>query len=148
MNALIEEGIVLRETVALAEISDNNGTLVQIRVTGRVLCAYQVVLIVNKRLAVQRDSSNRQVVRGIAYEYHAFIRTTNPRRALLRYDDSHDMLHRHFFDSNGKELERSPRSIPLDSLPRMDLVIREAVALAGGPALPEEWMTRDDLPWS
>lgn len=133
MEALIRDGDVLRDTLTFREIFDETA-LVRVNLRGRVVCRDGVVLVVNKWLRVRRGSSGRNEVLGEFYSYQAYRRGKRP-VPILRYDNAHGSeIHRHFFDPAGREI--GTQRISMESLPRLDLVIREAIAIATGSPIP------------
>lgn len=133
MEALVREGFVLRDTLTFREIYDESD-LLRVNLRGRVVCSDGVVLVVNKWLGVRRGSTGRNEVLGEFYSYQAY-RRGKPPIPILRYDNAHGSgLHRHFFDAAGKEI--GVQHVTLQTLPRLDLVIREAVAIATGSPIP------------
>lgn len=131
MDDLRGEGLVIRDTLVFREVRDEpSGELLRVNVRGWIACADRAVIAVNKWLMVRRGPHNRYEVKGEDYSYHAWVRG-NPRRELFRYDSAHglDRLHRHVFDEDGRETDIIP--VSLDALPRLDLVVHEAVGLAG-----------------
>lgn len=133
MDALAREGLVRSDRLTFVELRTSSGDLRAVNLRGRIDCCDDVVITVNKWLDVSRNARNQVVVRGRLYGYHAWVRGT-PRRNLLRYDNAHaSQLHRHFFDDVGREI--GVVAVSLESLPRLDLVIREAVALVRGTPL-------------
>jgi hypothetical protein len=105
---------------------DMRGEPLRIQVTGRIRCTAGVEVQVDTWLDVRRRRDNRLEVRAYTYSYHAWIERTG--QELLRYDNAHGELHRHFFDSRGTEVEVA--AIRLDELPTLDAVVEEAVSLA------------------
>lgn len=134
MAALVRGGLVVRDTLTFREIYDaQSGGLAKVNLRGRVVCTHGVVVIVDKWLRVRRGRGGHYEVLGEFYAYHAYRRGTPP-VWLARYDNAHGSdLHRHFFDSGGRETR--VEVVTLESLPRLDFIIREAVFLAGGPPL-------------
>ena len=140
MDSLYAEGLILRDTVSFREIYTPSGALRLVNVRGRIYCPARVRVAVSKYLEVGLNERNQLVVKGRLYSYHAWV-SGKPRRDLARYDNSHgvDSLHRHFFDENGFEV--ATESVAYDSLPRLDLIIREALALANGEPLDSIYAT-------
>lgn len=134
MESLAREGLVYRETLTFRELLKPSGALRWVNLRGRIYCCDDVAITVNKYLDTALDDRNQIVVRGQWYQYHAWVRG-RPRRDLLRYDNCHgfDSLHRHFYDASGTEI--AVEGIPLDTLPRLDLVIRESIAVATGGSI-------------
>ena len=134
MDSLEAEGLVQRDTLTFREIRTPGGALAAVNLRGRIECCERIVIAVNKWLDTAINDWSQLVVQGRSYSYHAWVRA-RPRRDLLRYDDGHGELHRHFFDATGVEVGIQP--VALDSLPRLDLLIREAVALVQGTSIAE-----------
>lgn len=134
MDSLYAEGLVVRDTIAFRELRSEAGVLRFVHVRGRIICVEHVRIAVSKYLHVALNRRNQLLVKGMVYSYHAW-QGGRQRRDLARYDNSHDLgeLHRHFFDEHGREVAQEP--VSYDSLPRLDLIIREAVALARGTPL-------------
>jgi hypothetical protein len=133
MEDLTKRGLILRDSIEFIERRDDRGELRFVVVRGRIACSNNVAIAVRKILEARRGRYNRYEVLGIDYSYHAFVRGT-PRRDLFRYDNAHGdltMLHRHVYDESGFEIGRIP--VSLDELPRLDLIVETAVAMAGQP---------------
>jgi len=129
MAALINEGVVTRETLRFSEFLDGN-RLIEVNLAGRLATSSGGILSVDKWLTVD-DRDGRLYVRTREYSYHAWILRPSPRRDLFRYDNSHgafDTLHRHRFDTDGAERGSDP--IEADLMPPLADVIREAEFLA------------------
>lgn len=141
MDSLAAEALVFRDTLTFRELRKESGALRWVNLRGRIQCCDGVVIAVNKGLDVALNDRNQIVVRGNAYSYHAWVRG-RPRRHILRYDNSHgeNALHRHFFDVAGNQIAIEP--VSLDSLPRLDLVIREAVAWVRGDPIEDLYQHR------
>lgn len=134
MDALAAEGIVISDTLTFIEVRDErSGELVAVNLRGRIRCVDDVVIMVDKWLGVRRGRDNHHEVLGQSYRYHAWQRGRS-RRDLVRYDSAHGLthLHRHEFDAAGRETAIVP--LDLQTMPRLDLVIQEAVRLAGRPS--------------
>lgn len=129
MESLEAEGLVHRDSLAFREVRRPTGDIAWVNLRGRIWCSDDVLIRVDKWLATTPGRRGGLLVKGRWYSYHAWI-PGKPRRDLLRYDNSHGEgdLHRHFFDDSGDEIAIEP--VSYDSLPRLDLLIREAVALA------------------
>lgn len=139
MDRLRDEGVVERDTLSFHESEDAEGELALVVLRGRVICSGEVVIRVDKKLMVKRDSHNRWVVKTRFYQYHAWRRNRagRGRRDLLRIDNAHRArLHRHIFDSAGVETEVV--DFELEQMPSLDEFIREAVELASNPTAPLE----------
>ena len=137
MDALVEEGVVVRDTLTFRENRDAAGRLVEVNLRGRIETANGGVLVVNKWLDVRH--APRAEVRTHEYAYHAFVRAAPRRRDLFRYDNCHgglETLHRHAFGPDGNPTGIEP--VAHDELPPLDQIIREteeaAAAALGGLA--------------
>lgn len=128
MQTLMDEGLVLRSRLSRIEIGGKKLQKVQIR--GRVECARDVVIVVDKWLEARYNHRNQCEVRGFSYSYEACLRGG---RQLVRYDSAHglDRLHRHTYDPRtGKEIDEQP--IALGDLPSLSDFIREGVQASRG----------------
>lgn len=123
MDRLADEGIVIHDHVSFIEIRQSD-SLEFIQVVGRLECADNLVVSVNKLLEVRFSPSRRLEVRGLDYSYHAWTRNGCD---VLRYDNAHGPLHRHAFDLR-RCVEEGVSAIDLDSLPTLDEFVREAIA--------------------
>ena len=134
MESLEAEGLVYRDNLSFREVRRPTGEIAWVNVRGRIECSDAVLIRVDKWLATASGIRNQLMVRGQWYSYHAWLRR-KPRIDLLRYDNSHgeSQLHRHFFDEAGQEIAVEP--VAFDSLPRLDLLIREAVGLVRGTSI-------------
>ena len=132
MNALFDEGVVVRDTQRFRDNTTTDGRLTEVNLRGRVYTASGAVLVVNKWLEVRYRA--RVEVRTHEYAYHAFVRSLPRRRDLFRYDNCHgglDTLHRHRFGSDGEPQGLEP--IPHHRLPWLSEIIREAEGAAAAP---------------
>ena len=128
MTALIEETVVLNDSVRFYEYENVRGELVEINVMGRVETTSGAILSVNKWLEVGYPHGSRISVRTREYSYHAHVRTAGARADVFRYDNCHggmDTLHRHAYDDEGAEAG-DPAPIAADQMPPLNIVIREA----------------------
>ena len=136
MERLRAEGMVTRSFLTFSESGSRDGNLVAVQLAGIVVC-HQVIIRIDKKMAVRRDRQNRYQVRTQYYQYHAMVARRNgqPRRNLIRFDNAHgeDGLHCHRFDAIGSEVSRVP--ISLEHLPTLDEFVRLAVAIAEGSRL-------------
>lgn len=126
MERLQQEGIVLRANVSFREVMERNA-LLKVNVQGVVVCAGDVLVKVDKWLAVRRNSRRQLEVKGTDYAYHAWLRG---RRDLLRYCSAHglDDLHCHHFDLvTGEEVDQI--RIELHQLPLLGDFISQAVEI-------------------
>lgn len=123
MTNLLDEGLVEKDALDFEEIRTGR-TLTAVIISGQVFCMGGLIVRVNKQLDVRRSSSGYEV-RGIDYDYHAWLPATG--QPVLRYDMAHEWLglHVHVFDpATGKELTTR---IELDDLPTLDGFIRQAL---------------------
>ena len=131
MNALFDEGVVVRDTQRFRENITADGRMTEVNLRGRVYTASGAVLVVNKWLEVRYRA--RVEVRTHEYAYHAFVRSLPRRRDLFRYDNCHgglDTLHRHHFGPDGEPQGSEP--IAHHQLPWLSEIIREAEDAAAG----------------
>ena len=129
MDRLRDEGLVLRDTLSFYESEAANGELVLVVLRGRLICSLGVVIRVDKKMLVRRDTRNRYIVRTRFYQYHAMIRGRSGRRDLSRIDNAHEaQLHRHVFDATGAEL--GTVALDLATMPTLDEFVRGAVSAA------------------
>lgn len=126
MDRLREEQLVIHDHVDFIEVRTHDLAAVQIE--GRLECAFDVVIAVDKWLEVRRGTRGRIEVRGSSYSYHAWVRNGN---YLLRYDSAHGLedLHRHEYDPRSGA-ETSVTNISLSELPTLDSIVRAAVEQA------------------
>lgn len=120
MRTLEREGVVVGDSLSFVLIKDDVGDLVSVHIYGRIDCAHGITINVEKWLAASGNE-----VRGSEYSYQAFLR--DPERDILRYDNAHGPLHRHFFDGQGHDVGQ--QELGFDDFPTLDQVIREAVRL-------------------
>jgi hypothetical protein len=102
--------------------------LVTVNVLGTLVCAEDVLIKVDKRLAVRRNRRRQYEVKGSDYVYHA--RSRRRGLNLIRYCSAHGMddLHCHLFDlQTGNEISRP--NIGLEHLPTLGDFIPQAIAL-------------------
>ncbi len=102
---------------------DGSGVL---EIKGDIYCRYNVVLSVDKKLAVREVGNNLLQVRGYDYCYHAYLKAG---RQLLRYDNTHDLddYHKHVFDGTGKQIEC--KSLTRGQFPVLSEVLDELSAM-------------------
>jgi hypothetical protein len=127
IERLVKEGKVLRDVLSFIETADGQ-KLVTVNIRGRIECAGDVLVFVDKWLDVRRGRKNRYEVKGYSYSYHAWLRNTS--RTPLRYDTAHGFegLHRHrFVPAEGREVAER---ISLDQLPTLTGFIEEALQIA------------------
>lgn len=130
MEDLYREGLVDHDDLRFTETVGAGGEALKIRLSGQIECARGVSVRVLKWMDVRRDARARLEVISRYYQYHAWRPARGRRReqALVRYDQAHGGLHRHVFDTAGHEVRSEP--MDLDSIPRLDAFIREAVEIA------------------
>jgi hypothetical protein len=124
MERLLREGVVLRHNLSFREIIERNA-LIKVNVHGVVICTDDVLVKVDKWLAVRRNPRRQVEVKGTDYAYHAWLRG---RRDLIRYCSAHGLedLHCHHFDLlSGVEIDQT--RIPLQDLPLLGDFISQAV---------------------
>ena len=129
MRALIESGKVTRNRLSFVETRDDKRKqeLLTVQVAGRIECAFDVLIVVDKWLEVRRGRHNRYEVRGHSYSYQAWLRNSHE---LVRYDTSHgiERLHCHRLDPETKQT--SITQIALEDLPTLTDFIEEALGIA------------------
>ena len=133
MDCLRDEGLVARDTLSFYESEDAAGELVLVVLRGRIVCSFDVLIRVDKKMLVTRDARNRYMVKTRFYQYHAMVRgrAGQPRRDISRIDNAHEgNLHRHVFDRAGAEL--TTIKLELATMPTLDSFVREAVRAASG----------------
>lgn len=131
MDVLYAEAAVISDDLEFFEVFDTGRILRKVRLEGHVQCANDVQVRVLKWMDTRRGVREEIEVLTTFYQYHAWRPGHEGRReqSLVRYDQAHgDSPHRHVFDSVGDEV--GTEQITLDSMPRLDSVIREALALA------------------
>ena len=131
MERLRDEGLVAWDTLSFYESEDAGGKLVLVTLQGRIVCSFDVLIRVDKKMLVTRDARNRYMVRTRFYQYHAMVRgrAGQPRRDLSRIDNAHEgHLHRHLFDVAGAEL--GTVELELAAMPTLDQFVRDAVSAA------------------
>ena len=121
------EGLVWEDSLSLLPMGNpHKRSPNRIRILGRLRCAYDVSVHVDKTLVVRYSRRGLQV-KGTAYSYHAWLASTE--QDILRYDMAHgDGLHCHVFDLARGESALLPA--PLDLLPTLDGFVRIACRLA------------------
>ncbi len=126
MRLLEDEGLVINNYLVINEVRNRHtNTLVQVQIEGAIYCKDDVVIFVDKWLAVRKDRSGRDEVKGDSYSYHALIRGND--QYLIRYDCAHGPLHKHDYEpSNGRE---SIVDIDLVDFPTLSDFIRDAIDL-------------------
>ncbi len=100
--------------------------MASVRIHGRLRCAHDVSVQVDKVLSV-RYARHVPQVRTIRLAYHAWLNTTE--QEVLRYDMAHgEGLHCHVFDLLTGESALLPA--PLDMLPTLDGFVRMSCSRA------------------
>jgi len=131
MEALYDEAVVERDDLRFTEFEhDGAGTLAQVGLIGTVFCCSGALVKVTKWMGVRRLRRREFEVRTDYYQYHAWLPKSRQKRQLplLRYDHAHGSEpHRHEFDANGNCSD--VRQLTLDTIPRLDDVLREAAEL-------------------
>ena len=127
LHRLTDTGQVLRDRLSFREARAGK-ELRSVNIRGRIECASNVLVMVDKWLDVRRGRRGNYEVRGTSYSYHAWIRG---RGTLVRYDTAHGFqgLHRHLIDPETHVETRD--EIALDDLPTLADFILEALDLAG-----------------
>jgi hypothetical protein len=132
MDVLLRDAIVVSDDLVFEEVFDeSSGDIVQIGLRGNVNLACGARLKVTKWMETRGRPDGDVDVRTIYYQYHAWWPKIAGKRQqmLVRYDQAHgSQPHRHQFDRNGHQVTQT--MLTLDTMPRLDAVIREAAALA------------------
>jgi hypothetical protein len=129
MQALENEGLIIRNRLRFIELRGDDESLESVQICGPIECISGIMVIVNKWLSTRRGTNNRPEVKGCSYSYHAYIHTQDNRPPIIRYDSAHwqGQLHRHTFDPlSGRE---TIDDITLEELPSLGDFIRQAVSL-------------------
>ncbi len=128
MRRLENVGLVLHDGISFIETVES-GDLISVNVSGRIECAGEVSIEIDKWLAVAKRSDGRFQVRGEFYTYQAWRAAGMIVMELLRYDSSTtESLHLHTFDRQGRETGK--RGVALAELPNLDQFIEVVCALA------------------
>lgn len=127
MAGLAAEGKVLHYGLSTVE-TRRRRELVSVNIKGRLECAFDVLVLVDKWLEVRRGAQRHYEVKGYSYSYHAWRRGTGT--TLIRYDSSHglDRLHRHSLSL--ATLQEIQEPISLGDLPTLTDFIEEALGIA------------------
>lgn len=111
-------------------------------IRGEISCLGNIVVRVDKTLAILDDGTTDPPVQTILYAYNAFVRSRN---SFLRHDNAHrypghsDEHHRHDFDwKTGEHLPGSPSWVGMDGWPTMSKFIEEVRDWY--------WKNREELP--
>ena len=126
MDVLRRDGFVEDDSLEFTILRGRNGRIDQVRLDGNVFCSDGVAVEVTKFMDT-RELEGRLEVLSTYYRYHAW-RPRHGGQSLIRYDQSHGYPHYHRFDRDGNT-ERHDE-LTLDTMPRLDAVIREAVELS------------------
>jgi hypothetical protein len=128
LETLMQDGVVRRHSLSIYEVQDDRSELLKVNIRGRILCDQNVVIRIDKWLAVRRHPRGHLEVKGTDYAYHAWLRGAG--RNLIRYCTAHGLgdLHYHAFDLvTGDETEQV--RIDLRALPLLADFIQQAVEL-------------------
>jgi hypothetical protein len=131
MEVLYRDGVVEDDGLLFNEVIADSGEMVKVRLAGEVICCRGVRLRVLKWMDVRRNEGGALEVLTVFYQYHAWRLRAGRKREqpLLRYDQAHGgEPHRHGYDRDGTE--QPLEQLSLDTMPRLDAVIREATDLA------------------
>lgn len=128
MESLYREGLILDDTLTFTHTTGESGELIRVNLAGIVDCRGDVTVEISKWLSVRRGLRNRVEVLTEFYLYHAQHEIGGRQMPLFRYDNAHGELHRHWFDQDGQETR--VEDVPIETMPRMDAVLREAVSAA------------------
>lgn len=128
---LYDEGVIATDDLIFEEVYDETtGAIAQVGLSGSVTCACGAKVRVSKWMETNLREGGGFDVRTVYYQYHAWWPKLGKKRqqALVRYDQAHGSEpHRHYFDPTGRQI--SHERLTLDTMPRLDAVIREAAAL-------------------
>jgi len=131
MDVLFRHGIVEADDLVFEEVFDDvTAEIVQVRLSGSVTCCCGAKVKVLKWMDTRPETGGGIEVISVYYQYQAWLPATSGRRpqSLVRYDQAHGgQPHRHQFDARGQEATHEP--LTLDTMPRLDSVIREAADL-------------------
>lgn len=128
MAVLVRDGFVDADSLAFTLNRDpETGRVIQITLEGVIRCASGVAIEITKHMDVRDDGDGELSVLSTYYRYHAW-RPRQGGHSLIRYDQAHGQAHCHRFAANG-EPDRHVM-LTLDTMPRLDEVIREAVDIA------------------
>jgi hypothetical protein len=125
LEVLYRDGYVDSHDLQFTKYERPDGRIEQVSLEASISCAAGVVLLVTKYMDVRYTDKTPEVL-STYYRYHAQRAATG--QPVIRYDCGHEHLHYHRFDEDGHEIRRDP--LPLQDMPRLDAVIREAVDLA------------------
>jgi hypothetical protein len=130
MDSLRREAVVDRDTLVFEAVADpDSGAVLKIRLSGEVICFGGLRVRVLKWMDA-RGAGRELEVLTVYYQYQAWLprRGARKEQSVLRYDQAHGGTpHRHQYDRHGDQV--SHEELTLDTMPRLDTVIREAVAI-------------------
>lgn len=126
MDVLYRDGFVHDHSLEFTTLIAASGAVEQVRLDGYLRCAGGVMLEVTKFMDTRHAADALEVLTTY-YRYHAW-RPGRDGELLLRYDQSHGRPHYHRFGRLGG-VERYGE-LTLDTMPRLDAVVREAVELS------------------
>lgn len=134
-------GFVGADTLSFEELAGAAGVFL----SGEIACKGQIVISVEKFLAVLEGEGPTALVQTEWYSYNVFVRGWHN---ILRYDNQHPRLlypghpdphHKHEFDwRSGEENRDSPKWVGEEGWPTLGEVIREVERWY--------WQNRSDLP--
>lgn len=130
MEALRQEAVVETDSLVFELVNDpETGEVLKVRLGGEVVCYCGVRIRVLKWME-PRGSGKELEVQTIYYQYQAWLPRPGAMKeqSVVRYDQAHGGTpHRHEYDRDGEQV--SHVTLTLDSMPRLDTTIREAVAI-------------------
>jgi hypothetical protein len=137
MDGFVVSGFVAEHDLEFA--FEGSGVL---KIEGEISCLGNIVIRVEKDLAVLEESSPDPLVQTFLYSYNASVRGADN---FLRYDNLHiqeghkDSHHKHAFDwRNGEELSYSPRWVGMAGWPTLSDFMEEVIGWY--------YRNREDLP--
>lgn len=128
MDVLVRDGFVESDSLVFTLLRSASGYVEQVRLDGIIHCADGVALDVTKFMDVRYESGRMEVI-STYYRYHAW-RPGASGESVVRYDQAHGQPHCHRFERDGRMSLQT--QLTLDEMPRLDEVVREAVAIARG----------------
>lgn len=128
LDVLARDGYVDDVSLTFTKLTAPDGSVRQVKLEGIVFCPEGVAVEVTKYMETRYVEGRLQVI-STYYRYHAW-RPGRSGEPLIRYDQAHDSDHPHYhrFDSAGEPLRYD--DLTLETMPRLDAVVREAVDLA------------------
>jgi hypothetical protein len=128
IEVLYRDGYVDSSSLSFSRIIAADGSVAQVVLEGVIRCSDDVAIDVTKFMDVRRVDGRLEVI-STYYRYQAWRPGRNG-EPLLRYDQAHDSAqpHYHRFSETGALVRYD--DLTLDSMPRLDAVVREAVDLA------------------